>query len=471
MLTIYRRHRKNCKQRIDGRGYRRCLCPIWVDGSLNGVEMRKSLRLRDWQRAQELVRQWEAEGQRVEKPKPLTVKEACDKFAADAEARNLREPTLYKYRLLFRQLQDFVAVHGLPCITDFDIDWVRRFRGSWKNKNISARKKLEAFRTFFRFVHESGWIPTNPASHLKPPKITEPPTAPFTREEVASILNACDIYPDKANAVRLRALVFLLRYSGLRIRDAITLSRNRIQDDKLFLYTAKTGTAVYCPLPPFVVKALDAIPASTYFFWTGLSKPKSAVGDWQRSLKRLLILAGVPDGHAHRFRDTFSVELLLAGVPIERVAILLGHQSVRITEKHYAPWVRARQEQLEADVRRTWQTHEPQQGVHGGYTENDARVIPFKSRRKNGGGGGSRTPVRKALRTEAYMLISIRCATRPVRADRAFAGGARNEQDAQPTSPMDLARALRTERPRPAHCVTPLTGPMSEARGSVRLIN
>ncbi len=107
------------------------------------------------------------------------------------------------------------------------------------------------------------------------------------------------------------------------------------------------------------------------------------------------------------FRDTFSVELLLAGVPIERVSILLGHQSVRITEKHYAPWVRARQEQLEADVRRTWQTHEPQQGVHGAYTENEARVIPFKSKRKNGGGGGSRTPVRKALRHEAYMLSSI----------------------------------------------------------------
>jgi len=407
MLTIYRRHRKNCKQRIDGRGYRRCLCPIWVDGSLNGIEIRKSLRLRDWQRAQGLVRQWEADGQRVEKPRPLAVKEACEKFVADAEARNLREPTLYKYRLLFRQLQDFAAMHGLLCITDFDIDWVRRFRASWKNKNISARKKLEAFRAFFRFVHESGWIPTNPASHLKPPKITEPPTAPFTREEVASILKACDIYPDKANAVRLRALIFLLRYSGLRIRDAVTLSRNLIQDDKLFLYTAKTGTAVYCPLPPFVVEALNAIPASAYFFWSGLSKPKSAVGDWQRSLKRLLILAGVPDGHAHRFRDTFSVELLLAGVPIERVSILLGHQSVRITEKHYAPWVRARQEQLEADVRRTWQTHEPQQGVHGGYTGKGAPVIHLKSRTKNGGGGGSRTPVRKALRHEAYMLSSI----------------------------------------------------------------
>lgn len=53
-------------------------------------------------------------------------------------------------------------------------------------------------------------------------------------------------------------------------------------------------------------------------------------------------------------RDAFAVELLLAGVPIERVSILLGHQSVRITEKHYAPWVSSRQEQLEADLAKAW---------------------------------------------------------------------------------------------------------------------
>jgi hypothetical protein len=50
----------------------------------------------------------------------------------------------------------------------------------------------------------------------------------------------------------------------------------------------------------------------------------------------------------------FAVELLLAGVPIDRVPVLLGRKSVRITERHYAPWVRSRQEQLEADVPRTW---------------------------------------------------------------------------------------------------------------------
>ena len=63
------------------------------------------------------------------------------------------------------------------------------------------------------------------------------------------------------------------------IRDAVTLPRNRVLGDKLFLFTAKTGTPVYCPLPPIVMNTLNAIPDSTYYFWTGLSKPKSAVGD------------------------------------------------------------------------------------------------------------------------------------------------------------------------------------------------
>jgi integrase len=63
----------------------------------------------------------------------------------------------------------------------------------------------------------------------------------------------------------------------------------------------------------------------------------------------------MPDGHAHRFRDTFAVGLLQAGVPTDRVSVLLGHSSIKVTEKHYSPWVRARQEQLEADVGRTWE--------------------------------------------------------------------------------------------------------------------
>ncbi len=362
MLTNYRRHQKNCEHRDAGRGYRRCRCVIWVDGTVGGVDVRKSLHTRDWQKAQDIVRQWEAEGQRVEEAQPLKVKEACDKFMADAEARGLREPTLYKYRLLFRQLQDFAASEGIKFLCECDLDFLRRFRSSWPNKNIAARKKLEALRAFFRFCWESDWIKSNPASRLKPPKITDPPTMPFSREEVARLLAACDRYKGgrgqwgRVNTQRLRALVLLLRFSGLRIRDAVTLRRDRVVNGKLLLYTAKTGTPVYCPLPDFVVAELELSSGTNpqFFFWSGEGKPKSCVGDWQRSLRKLFRLAGVSDGHAHRFRHTFATDLLLAGVPLDRVATLLGHTNSKITERHYAPWIRARQEQLEADVRRVW---------------------------------------------------------------------------------------------------------------------
>jgi len=72
-----------------------------------------------------------------------------------------------------------------------------------------------------------------------------------------------------------------------------------------------------------------AIPkiSERYFFWTGESKIDSATGGWQRTLKAIFDLAGIQDGHAHRFRDTFAVGLLQAGVPMERVSVLLGHSS------------------------------------------------------------------------------------------------------------------------------------------------
>lgn len=115
------------------------------------------------------------------------------------------------------------------------------------------------------------------------------------------------------------------------------------------------------------MNALMAVAQSPYYFWTGVSRPKSAVRDWQRNLKRLFERSGVPDAHAYWSRDTFPVQLLLAGVPIERVSILVGHQNARITEKHYAPRVNARQDQ--ADVRRTWPEKKLPQGttrrIHG----------------------------------------------------------------------------------------------------------
>jgi integrase len=98
-----------------------------------------------------------------------------------------------------------------------------------------------------------------------------------------------------------------------------------------------------------------------YFFWSGNGDARSAVQGYERSFRKLFRIANLtnPDGtrkrcRSHMFRDTFAVELLLAGVPIDQVSVLLGHRSVKMTERHYLPWVKARQKQLTISVRRAW---------------------------------------------------------------------------------------------------------------------
>jgi integrase len=83
--------------------------------------------------------------------------------------------------------------------------------------------------------------------------------------------------------------------------------------------------------------------------WTGESKKKSVIGNWQQSLKKPFKLAKVPKGHSHCFRHTFA---LMSGTPLTDVAQLLGHISEKITAKHYSAWISSRQQKLEQSVRR-----------------------------------------------------------------------------------------------------------------------
>jgi integrase/recombinase XerD len=363
MLTIYRRHKKNCEHRKDGRNYRGCHCPLWVDGFLAGQEICKSLDLADWQKAQDVAREMEAT---ESKPKvtdePVMIAQGWDKFLEDAKARNLTEPSIYKYELLSRQMKSFAEKYGYRFLSELTLDILSIFRAEWKDGALSSVKKLERLRTFLRFALDRKWITVNPALKLRSPKLQLRPTLPFIHQEMVSILTAIEAYAamtvhnGRSNAHRMRSLVLLLRYSGMRIGDAVRITPDRINGNRLFLYTAKTGTPVHTVLPDFVVKALDATPKMTkeYYFWTGTGKLSTAVRMWDMRLNRIFEKAKIVKDHVHRFRDTFAVAVLLEGVPMERVSILLGHTSIRVTERHYAPWVRSCQEQLEANVSRVW---------------------------------------------------------------------------------------------------------------------
>src|SRR5208283_3980300 len=102
---LWRRHVPGCpvKHREE---MRQCCCPIFKEWRVNGTRYRKSMKTGNYQKALAIHRLEERDG-----IKQLTtsagVKDACDKYMQDAQARDLKDPTLYKFRLLFRQLQEF----------------------------------------------------------------------------------------------------------------------------------------------------------------------------------------------------------------------------------------------------------------------------------------------------------------------------------------------------------------------------
>lgn len=378
-MTLYRRHSKTCPKQSD-RFYKRCQCTMWVEGTANGTYVRRSLKTGSWERAVDLARVIESAEDPAATPgrkeEPVTILQAVTEYLADAKARELSDATIYKLDIFFRkQFLAWCKAEGYKLLREMDLRAIQSFRASWQDGAMAKKKKQERMTGFFWFCIRADWITSNPTNNLGRISVTQTPTDYFTREEYEKLLNATYHYRENrgetiggTNSTRMRTLLMLMRWSGLRIRDALTLERTRLINDNLLLYQAKTGTPVYVPLPPQVADALRTVPDGAkpnprYFFWSGNGLPKSAVADYQRSFRRVFNLAGLekPDGSAkrcfpHMLRDTFAVEMLLAGVPIDQVSMLLGHSSIKITEKHYSPWVKARQDQLAASVRNAWVT-------------------------------------------------------------------------------------------------------------------
>lgn len=365
MLHLYRRHRTTCPHRAWT--YRRCQCPIYVKGSLGGTDVKKSLDLTSWEAAQKVVGQWTTAGKVGQvTDRDQSIEATVEAFLADAAVRGLAADTIKKYKVLLeRRLVSWAAGQQRVGLASLDLHALSAFRATWPDAPLSKSKNSERLKAFFKWCHARGWITTNVASELSTIKVRHEPTLPYSQDEMAQILDACDRYPvfnnqGYDNRARLRAFILILRWSGLRIRDVVTLRRSAIEHGKLRLYTQKTGQHVHVPLPAVCLEAVERIASDQpYIFWTGNGLPKSAVADWQRSLRTLFALTTIERGHAHRFRDTFAVELLLSGAELADVSILLGHSSIRITERHYSPWVVARQRRLEEVVTRTWKEGVP----------------------------------------------------------------------------------------------------------------
>lgn len=344
MLSLYRRHSANC------RGGKKCNCAWWCYGRTDdGEPIRESLKTRDEQRA--LRRAVALESPEARRFKPIA--EAVAGF--EQHIQSLEPSTQRKYRNVLRQFGAYCEGAGLRDMGEITVDTLDVYRAGRELARTTAQKELETLRQFFGYCRDRDYVKENPAARIKSARNVKPAeVAPYTPEELARIIGACDfIGHTPYERRRARAMILVLNNTALRVCDVATLARDRVRDGRILVRTLKTGEMVDLAVWPETQRALDALPAPRgtegeprYYFWNGQTSRRAVVGIAERTLAAVFKASKVPGAHAHRFRHTVATRLLGIGATEQDVADVLGN-SAAIVRKHYAKWSPARQERID----------------------------------------------------------------------------------------------------------------------------
>jgi integrase/recombinase XerD len=367
-ITIYVRHTAECRYSGD-ETWKRCDCRKHLRWTFDGKQYRRSAKTRSWAQAEEKKRELEDSFKAGGRPEVIeetrkTIANAIELFLMERRTAGLNPSVLKKYERELERFRQFLEARSKFYPADINLETLVQYRGTWEEvypSSLTRQQVQTRLRRFLRFCHNGGWLERVPT--LSAITADEPPTMPLSSAEYAKLLAEIPKKFEAGKAARVRALVQLMRHSGLAIRDAVTLQRSEIKRDekkklvRVVTKRQKTGTHVSVPLPPAVASEILAVQnGGDYLFWTGGGLETSAVTNWQHDLRTLFRSAfGQKTNFTpHCLRDTAACSWLTAGIPMEEVSKLLGHSSIKTTEKHYSAWAQARQDRLDSLVVAAW---------------------------------------------------------------------------------------------------------------------
>lgn len=384
-ITPFVRHSPDCPQKGNAQ-WKRCKCRkhlyIYEDGKVTYI----SAKTRSWEQAEcvaqverdkrdpvkiELARIAAAETAKAEaaKAKESSVEDALDQWIAGFKCKPGSE-NAKAYAGFRKFFLSWSTARNFSVLRDIDADALDAWVGSWDFAPNTQSFRLTKVRSFLNWAFNLRKIDANPAASLRSIKAeNEEVTQPLTPAQFEEVIEATYRYDEGRRADKdrfgadLRAVFLVMRWTGVRLVDALMLRRSAVHGNRLDLTIKKSKDKIIDRVvPSSVIAALKAVPVRKTmhpdrFFWSEQCDHRVLSGMWTprvRLLNNYLHLKG-EDGnplqfHSHMLRDTFAVELLLTGMSLEKVSKLLGHKSVRVTEKHYAPWVKARESQLETEL-------------------------------------------------------------------------------------------------------------------------
>ena len=225
----------------------------------------------------------------------------------------------------------------------------RRFRGWLADMagrglaRTTVARRVSALRSFYRFCGRTGRIDINDLSWLRAPRPPKSVPKPVSEEDARALLAA--IFRRRGDdwaKQRDFALLMMLYGSGLRISEALDLTRRDVPLGDWLRITGKGGKIREVPVLPAIAEAVAAY-IGTCPFDGGPDAPLfvSSRGNAfgaraaQRLVESLRLELSLP-AHVtpHALRHAFATHLLGNGADLRAIQELLGHASLSTTQRY-----------------------------------------------------------------------------------------------------------------------------------------
>lgn len=270
----------------------------------------------------------------------ISNEDILNRFVCIRSIEGLSINTLSQYK---RETQRFFSVvnKSYADIASDDINYylaVLKKTGISINSIDNARKFI---KPFFKWLYENEYIPKDIFLKVRPIKRTEKEKDYLTDTDIVKLRDCCQ--QDK----RALAVVDFLLSTGVRVSECSNLKINDIDftNGEVKIYATKTSQWRNVYLDSNALKHLqDYINSRTDYspyVFVNVKRNNGEIGRMknysiQKIIQKYCDMAEINKHcHVHLFRKTLATRLYRSGMDISIIAKILGHSSVRTTEKHY----------------------------------------------------------------------------------------------------------------------------------------
>src|SRR3989344_992956 len=265
-----------------------------------------------------------------------TFKNLLPKFIDDLSAKGRSPSTILAYRADLDQLITFL--HGkskvLPDqVLTSDLESFRDTLLAEKYTPKSVSRKLNAVKTFYRWMLDEKQITSDASASVAHPKIEASAPKFLSQLEYRALRDVV------RGDTRIATMVELILQTGLRISEIANLKLANVKGDTLLIESYATQPERTIPLNKPAKGAINTyLPSrpksdSPYVFISKNGKPL-AVRNIRAAVDRYMQRADVPNYSVNDLRTTFIVENLKAGVDLVLLSQVTGHKRLSTTERY-----------------------------------------------------------------------------------------------------------------------------------------